>query len=468
MNTRRDALKAMLFGAGYVGVRALATGLPASFFLNPRKAFAAVDAGGAAACNSAATAAAQYFIMSTSGNGDPINASVPGTYVEDTPAAKDIIHSSVSSMAPTKLTVAGATHYAAAPWAALPQSVLDKTTFWHLMTGSIIHPEEPEVLRLMDATTGPEMLPSILSKLMAPCLGTIQTEPVCIGASTPSESLTFNGEALPIIPPLSLKETLTNTPGALTNLQKIRDNTMNSLYGMYSSGTPAQKAYVDALAISQTEARSISQTLLNNLSMIADNTVASQIQAAVTLIQMGVSPLISIHIPFGGDNHSDAGLADETTQTTGTDMTLGVTGVPAIAALMSALATNKFANGTALIEKVTFMSLNVFGRTLVANGGTGTSAANGRGHNENHQVSITIGNAFKPGVVGGIMSVANDIGATNIDTSSGGVATGSSGILASNTLQAFGATLLSGVGVSQSEITAQIPTGTVITGALAS
>src|ERR1700722_8433200 len=110
MNTRRDALKTMLFGAGYVGLRALATGLPASFFLNPRKAFAAADAGAAACSN---MAAAQYFILSTSGLGDPINASVPGTYYNDTPAAKDIIHSSDATMAPTSLTISGKTHWAA-------------------------------------------------------------------------------------------------------------------------------------------------------------------------------------------------------------------------------------------------------------------------------------------------------------------------------------------------------------------
>ena len=40
MITRRHALMSTLFGAGYVGLRALATGLPASLLLNPRHALA--------------------------------------------------------------------------------------------------------------------------------------------------------------------------------------------------------------------------------------------------------------------------------------------------------------------------------------------------------------------------------------------------------------------------------------------
>jgi hypothetical protein len=483
MNTRRDALKTMLFGAGYVGLRALATGLPASFFLNPRKALAAADAG-AAACSSNMSAA-QFFILSTSGGGDPINANAPGTYYNDTPAAKPIVHSSDPTMVPTQITIGGQKHYAAKVWEQLgattnAQNWLNKTTFWHLATESIIHPQEPNVLRLMDATTGPEMLPSILGKLLQPCLNTIQAQPVCIGASTPSEALTFNGEAQPIIPPLSLKDTLTNTAGPLTKLKTIRDTTMVSIYDMYKNGTPAQKAYFNSILQSQQDVLEINQTLLGQLSNISDNSVPSQITAAITLIQMGISPVISIHIPFGGDNHSDTGLADETTQTNGTSTQFpavnGVpgSGVPAIVALMNQLAKATFVSGalkgTSLSDKVTFMTLNVFGRTLVNNGGTGTSCENGRGHNENHEVSITIGNGFKAGVIGGIQAVNNDIGAANIDAATG-ASTGSSmpsgAISATNSLQAFGQTVLASVGISQAEITAQIPTGGIITGALA-
>ena len=41
MFTRRQAISSTLFGTGAIGLRALATGLPASFLLNPRRALAA-------------------------------------------------------------------------------------------------------------------------------------------------------------------------------------------------------------------------------------------------------------------------------------------------------------------------------------------------------------------------------------------------------------------------------------------
>ncbi|HEY3253601.1 MAG TPA: hypothetical protein VGJ91_06620, partial [Polyangiaceae bacterium] len=172
MITRRQALLSALFGSGMVGLRALASGLPASFLLNPRRALADMPAAG---CPDASKA--QFIIFNTSGQGDPINANVPGTY--DDP---NVVHSADPSMAPTQLTIQGNALIAAAPWASLPQSVLDRSCFWHLMTNTPVHPKEPDVLKLMGSTAAGEMLPSLLAKHLAPCLGTIQAEPLCLGA----------------------------------------------------------------------------------------------------------------------------------------------------------------------------------------------------------------------------------------------------------------------------------------------
>ncbi|HEY4012888.1 MAG TPA: DUF1501 domain-containing protein [Polyangiaceae bacterium] len=434
--TRRHALMSTLFGAGFVGLRTLATGLPASFLLNPRKALADTPP----ACPTGA--AAQYIILSTSGNGDPINANVPGTY--DDPA---IAHSTDPTMAATSLMLAGQTYTAAAPWATLPQNVLDRTSFWHAMTNTPIHPKEPNVLRLMDVTQGDEMLPSILAKQLAPCLGTIQQQPISLGASSPSEGLTFGGQALPIIPALSLKATLTSPAGPLTTLQPLRDQTLNQLYDLYRTGaTPAQRSFIDSLVQSQQEVRNIQQSLLMQLSSIKDNSPASQMLAAVALIQMRVTPVIAVHIPFGGDNHQDALLKNETTQT--------VSGVATIASLMSQLAT------ASLSDEVTFLSLNVFGRTI------GPANTNGRQHNPNHQVSIAIGKAFKGGVVGGIAPLAGDYGALAVDSKTG-TANPSGDVSAVSTLASFGKTVMAAVGVDSATIATQITAGTVVTGALA-
>ncbi len=439
MIRRRDALLSMLFGTGYVGLRALATGLPVSLLLDPRRALAAVPP---AACPSSASAKAQFVIFNTSGNGDPINASVPGTYEDP-----NVVHSLDPTMAPTSLTLAGQSYKAAAPWATLPQSVLDRTTFWHIMTNTPVHPKEPDVLKLQDATLADEMLPSILAAQLAPCLGTIQAQPITIGATSPSEALTFGGQALPIIPALALKATLTSPAGPLTTLQPLRYQTLNQLYDLYRScATPHQKAFIDSLVTSQTQVRSIKQNLLDQLSSIKDNSPASQILAAITLIQMKVTPVVAVHIPFGGDNHRDVGLAAETTQT--------VAGVATIASLMSQL------GSAGLSDQVSLMTLNVFGRTI------GPGNTDGRQHNQNHQVSLAIGKPFKGGVIGGITPTMGDYGALAIDSASG-QGTASGDVSAINSLGAFGQTMLAAVGVDATTIATQITAGKVIKGALA-
>jgi hypothetical protein len=435
--SRRDTLLTTLFGAGCIGLRALATGLPASLLLNPRKALAGSPPSGCAS-----QAKAQYVIFNTSGNGDPINASVPGTYEDP-----KIVHSSDPTMAPASLTLGGQSYQAAMPWTSLPANVLSRTVFWHLMTNTPVHPKEPQVLELMGATPAGEMLPSMLAKALAPCLGTIQTQPISIGASSPSEALSFSGTTLPIVPPLALKATLASPAGPLTNLQPLRDQTMNQLYELYKNGaSPAQQAYIDSMVTSQTQVRNIKQNLLNALDAIKDNTADSQMTAALTLIQMNVAPVIAVHIPFGGDNHHDINLAAETTQT--------VAGVQTIVNLMQAL------QSAGLQDNVSFMSLNVFGRTI------GPGNTGGRQHNPNHQVSITIGKPFKGGVVGAVAPVQNDYGALPIDSKSGAGTSGGD-IKAVDTLAAFGQTMLASVGADSSSITSPSGTGKVIASALA-
>jgi len=437
MLNRRNALLTTLFGAGMVGLRSLASGLPASLLLNPRKALA-----DSAVPSCEAPAQAQYVIFTTSGQGDPINANAPGCY--DDP---NITHPTDPAMAKTTLTLGGKTYAAAAPWASLPADVLDRTAFFHLMTSTPVHPKEPDVLKLMGATAQGEMLPSVLAQELAPCLGTIQAQPICLGATTPSEALSFSGTALPIIPALALQSTLTTPAGPLADLQPLRDQTLNQLYDLYKNdATPAQRAYIDSLVASQNQVRNLNQSLLDALSSITDNGAASQVLAAITLIQMKVTPVISIHIPFGGDNHRDIGLANETTQTVAA---LGV-----IASLMQGLA------AAGLSDQVTLASLNVFGRTL------GPANTDGRQHNPNHQVSFAIGKPFRGTVIGGVAPIGDDYGALAIDSKSGAGADAGD-IAAADTLASYGRTLLAAVGVGSDTIASRITSGTVIQAALA-
>jgi hypothetical protein len=441
---RRSLLMSTLFGAGYIGLRSLATGIPAGILLGGRKALA--DSAASACANNAK---AQYWVMSTSYLGDPINANVPGSY--DISA---ITHPTQPTMAATKFAFGGGTTTAALPWASLPTNILNRTTFWHIMSNTPVHPAEPQVLSLLNTTQSNEMLPSIIAKEMAPCLNTIQQQPITVGAANPSEGLKFNGQALPIIPPLALKATLTNPTKApfaeLTNLQSLRDDTLGQLSDLYrTTATKAQKAYLDSLILSQSEVRGINQNLLDMLSSIADNSVASQITAALALIKMNVTPVVCIHIPFGGDNHFDNTaalglLGNEETQT--------VAGVASIEGLVQSI------DSYGMTNNVSFMSLNVFGRTL------GPANTDGRQHNPNHQVSVTIGTQFKSGIVGGIAAVGSDYGCTSISSS-----TGASGgdIATTDTLSSFGKTILASVGVDTTTIGTLINGGSVITGALA-
>ena len=436
--SRRNLLMSSLFGAGYVGLRALATGVPAAILMKGRRAFAD---GTATTCGDASRA--QYIIFNTSGQGDPINANCPGTY--DDP---NIYHCPDPTMAATTLTLGGVQTKAAAPWATLPQAVLDRTCFWHIMTNTPVHPKEPDVLKLQGASQASEMLPSLLAKQLAPCLSTVQTQPITVGATTPSEGLSFEGAALPIIPPLALASTLTAPQGPLANLQQLRDQTLAKLDDLYrGSATPAQKKYLDSLVASQQQVRGISQDLLGLLSSIQDNSVDSQITAAIALIRMNVTPVVAIHIPFGGDNHHDAGLANEAAET--------VSGVASIASLMSQLAS------AGLADKVSFMSLNVFGRTLGQ-----AQSASGRQHNDLHQVSLTIGKPWKGGILGGVAPAGGDFGATDMDSSTGKGRAGAD-IAAIDTLASFGKTTLAAVGVTSDTANQLIPSGKVVTAALA-
>ena len=471
MLRRREVLMSTLFGAGCLGLRALATGLPVSLLLDPRRALADPPT---------VNPLAQFVIFQTSGNGDPVNGNCPGTYddVNGSAMTAGIAHSADPSMVKTQLSLGSQNYNAALPWAqpwqAVPgviasdlwQTVLNRTTFWHIATGTPIHPKEPDVLKLLDQTQANEMLPSLIARSLAPQLGTIQPEPIALGASSPSEALVYGGRAQPMIPPIALKATLTSPTGPLAALQSIRDQTMNSLYELYKNGaTPSQQAYVDSLVTSQQQARSISQNLLASLASIKDNSFGSQITAALALIQMKVSPVLTIHIPFGGDNHRDPGLATEAQQTAGVGANgvytaaTGLTGVAGIASLMAAL------HAANLQDQVVFMSLNVFGRTLATSTGAGT----GRQHNPNHHVAVTIGRSFRGGVVGGVAPYTGsggDYGAVAIDSKTG-AGSPSGDVAANSSLVSWGSTMMAAVGIDSATIAAAVPNGTIISGALA-
>lgn len=421
--SRRDLMLRGLFGAGMWGLRSLATGIPVSFFLNPRQALAS-DAG-----PGPLNPAAQYVIFNTSGNGDPVNANVPGTYgVSGTSSISAPIHP------PTFTTT---------PWtpAALGGAAYNRTVFFHHGTYTVVHPDEGHVLHLMNTAPAAEMFPSMLAAQLAPQLGTIQTQPVALGA----ETISYQNRPQPNLSPVALADILGAETGPIGQLQGLRDTYLDRMNAVVrSQGNKAQQAFIDRYALSQRQAREISQGLIQSLSTITGNDQDSQALAAVILIRMNVAPVMVLHLGFGGDNHTDTGLANETAQT--------VAGISSISKLMTNMQSVILSDGvTPLSDRVTFVSLNVFGRTLVVN--NDGSTANGRTHQGNHHCAVIIGKAFQAGVVGGIEpdTLTKDYRAMGINPVSGdGVPSSDAGgsIAFADTLNSMAKTVCAGVGVN--------------------
>ncbi len=92
MHSRRDMLLGSMLGT-------LATGLPAWFLMNPRRA-TAQDL----ACAVTAQENLQYLICCVNMNGDPISNNCPGTYGDVSEDAAQAVHPTDASMAETALT----------------------------------------------------------------------------------------------------------------------------------------------------------------------------------------------------------------------------------------------------------------------------------------------------------------------------------------------------------------------------
>ncbi len=186
--------------------------------------------------------------------------------------------------------------------------------------------------------------------------------------------------------------------------------------------------------------------MLDNLSSINSDGPDGQVLAAVALIKMNVTPVVSLHIPFGGDNHTDLGLRTEAAQT--------VTGVATIASLLQQLQTY------GLQDRVTFVAMNVFGRTLTGKGGQG------RDHYASHHVSVIIGKGVRGGVIGGLVPKGGDYVARAIDSSTG-LGSDSGDISFEDTLGAMGKTLGAAAGVDPAVLDDQITSGKIVRTALA-
>jgi hypothetical protein len=445
---RREALMTALFGAGSIGLRAAATGLPVWFLANPRQA-AAQDM----TCAITAKDKAQFLVVSTSSAGDSISCNCPGTY-----EASAIVHPSDASMAPTQFTLGAKTVTAAAPWAGLSDAVRSRTNFFHHITGATVHGDHPKAMRLLGKTSGGEMWPSIYAKHLFKCLGTVQAEPVAVGAGGNAlELISFSGRALPTVSPTQLKQLLTGSKtDPLVKLRSLRDTTLDQLNALFKSdGTREQVAFLDAMAASQQQVRQLADSLATTLNAISSNDVKGQALAAAALIAAKVTPVVTLHIPFGGDNHTDPDLADEVFDHTDHDAT--GRGVPGIQSVMDALAS------LGLADAATFATMNVFGRDL--SGTSKVQALGGRDHFGNHSVMVMIGKNVAPGVTGGTSVITGSVhGASNIDSTTGASLPSGGDILRADTQVSAAKTLGAALGIDSAILKADFTDNGMVKG----
>lgn len=431
--TRRELLMQALLGGGGLGLRALASGLPAAL-LRPAAAQArGLDAAGGL------DPAAQFLILSTSSAGDPVNANTPGTY--EHPA---IEHSADPRMAPTALRLGPRRVTAAAPWAGLPQAVLDRTVFFHHSTPAQSHPHNPRVLELGGAPG--DSAPALFARYLGPRLDAAQDRPVLVGAK---EQVNCGGQPLPRLCCTELRAALTQGPTPLYRLAALRDQSLDAVHrALRHSGDREQRTALEQHARSRREAQALGDRLLADLHAIKDNGPAGQVAAAAALVRLGAAPVVCINIPFGGDNHFDYEFRVECEET--------VSGVAHIAALLDKLA------DYGLRDKASFALLNVFGRTLRRHGRAG------RDHWADHHTAVVIGRPFAPAVIGGVAPRGDDFAATPICARTGApvAADTPQAIALSATLPSLGKTLGHGLGLPQELLDAAIPCGQVVRAAL--
>jgi hypothetical protein len=398
------ALGISALGLGGIALRAAATGLPAWFLADPLKASAQqMD------CAVEAQGKMQFLVVSASSAGDSHSCNCPGTYDD---AA--IIHPSQEEFTATEFTLGDKMVTAAQIWSTLSEDVRARSNFFHHITGGTVHGDHPAVMRFLGRSTGGEMWPSIYAKHLAPCLGTVQAEPVAVGsAGNALEFVAYSGRTLPTVSPTQLKQLLTGSArDPLVGLRPLRDKTLDDLNRLFKeTSSPAQSAFLDAMAASQAQVRQLSESLSSTLTAISNDKVGGQALAAAALIAAKVSPVITLHIPFGGDNHEDGDLYDEWFDHTDHDATQrGVAGIQAVADALASLD---------LTDQVTFATMNVFGRDL--SGTAKVEGRSGRDHFGNHSVMMMFGKNVVPGVTGGTTDISGGVyGAADIDSSTGG------------------------------------------------
>lgn len=445
---RRRWLQNIVFGGSWLGLRSLASGIPRQVLASPHQ-FLENTKEQQVQAMLVASQSGQFLVLSGSDDGDPINGNAPGCY--DDPA---ILHSTLPQMAKTQFTLGQNTVTAARVWSTLPAQMRDQCSFFHGRTNHIGHGDFHTVHTLEGSISDRDELASSLGKKLALPLGTLQQAPINISGRDGTESLHFVGTPQPTFSATGLADLLRSPDSlkAYRSSQTLRDRDLSAINALFAAkGTPSQKALLDSWATSQAQARAIGTDVAADLSQITADDPNAQLLCALILFRMKITPVAYVHLPFGGDNHTDGGgewgpgpLGLETAQHTSS-----VASLTTFSSQVSRMG---------LSGKVTFATMNTFGRD-------NAWELKGRAHNDKHVVNFMVGANVKGSVVGGVKLRQQQLQGQGIDSTSG-QPSDTSDIEPTATHLAYAKTLARAVGLDAGTTDELIPSGKVVVSAL--
>lgn len=389
--------------------------------------------GGIPTARAATTRLPTTLILSVSQAGDPLNANAPGAY------PGEVTHPNDPEFVAAELELGSQTVTGAAVWGTLPAAMRHRMAFVHHRTLAVAHNEFDRVMRLSGTVRGrtgeggQEMLASAIAQENAPVIGTVQDKPVLLGP----ESLTFEGNQLAAGEPESVLALFAHEDPVFDSVRELRDRALDRIYGeLKTSGTQAQRAFLDSVAISRERARELGDGLRALLADFEEDSddggPRDQLRLAAALASLRFAPVITVNVPFGRDNHSDPELVREIRDTEA--------GVAHIGDLWNSLV------AVGLEDEVTFGMLNVFGRRL------DQERSRGRDHHDEHNVLVVAGPNVRGGVVGGL---DDELRARGFDLATGRPS--ESGVPAADTLPVAGATLMAACGVDDETRARRMP-----------
>ena len=451
---RRDFLGLGATAGVAVGLRSALTGLPVSFLLRGDARAQGRNGG------------PRIAILASSSAGEPINVLGPGTYEREhenhfthpRPGAidaSDLIPQTVNGI---RLGVESLSQSAeislglervrmARCFSALTPEMLNHLVWFNYRSGANIHPQFKDVLTCYGQVRGgdgrgSEQLPAVIAQETASVLGTTTASPLVLGNGT----FVSNGSSLANYSPTKLKTLVSHVGSAMggaDNFNAMYDAFIDEAYDeVRRTGTRQQLRFFDQHAASRREAADFGSALGQLLEDIADDSIQSQMRCAAVIAKLRLAPVIIINTNFGGDNHQDAGLLNETNAT-----------LEMIAALDGYWRSIRDLD---IADDVVFANLDVFGRDPRSDG-------HGRSHYGDFVSGLMVGTHLQGGVVGGF-EVDGKARATGINSVTG--AADGADINAADTLPAYFKSIMNIVGIAPDRQAVRLPTGVAVSSLL--